>query len=115
MSPSSSSIPTSGIVLKVQQGTVRGSGSLCRTCRNSMVMRGTNNQESVTCGGQSYPVQIYFEVAECNRYFCRDQPTLYEMEEIAWRLITKQAGRQIGFVSAADFRKMAEVHKDQGI
>lgn len=98
----------SNIVLKIQNGTTSGSVNLCRTCRQAHVVRGTNNQQFVTCTAGANPVRLDFEVAECNRYFNATQPTLYEMEEIAWRLVTKKAGRDIGFVNAGDFRRMSE-------
>lgn len=96
------------IVLKVQQGTTKGTGSLCRTCRAAHIVRGNNNQQLVTCGAGNAPLRVRFDIAECNRYMSATQPSLYEMEEIAWRLVTKQAGRPMGFVNPAEFRKFEE-------
>lgn len=96
------------IVLKVQQGTTKGSGSLCRTCRYAHVVRSVNNQQTVTCHAVNKPRTIGFDVAEWNRYMSATQPSLYEMEEIAWRLVTKQAGRPMGFVNPAEFRRIEE-------
>jgi hypothetical protein len=95
------------ITIKVQGGTPQGGGSLCTTCRHVTRIRGVNNQSLVHCGVlQDKP--ITFEVAECNRYMNANQPALYEMEEIAWRIVTKGAGRVVGFVNPSEFRKMEE-------
>lgn len=95
----------SRILLKIQNGTTKGGGNLCRTCRNAHVIRGVNNQQIVRCSAGVDVVTLRFEVAECNRYHSAGEPSLYEMEEIAWRLITKKGGRAYGFVDADEFKK----------
>lgn len=92
------------IVLKVQGGTAKSTVSLCKTCRNSIVVRGNNHQQIVRC--QALGKDFTFDVAECTNYFDRTSPALYEMEEIAWRVVTKKAGREIGFVRPAEFYEM---------
>lgn len=100
---------SSAIVLKIHNGT-RADAALCKSCRNALITKGNNGQHVIYCsgGGGANPIRISFDVSECNRYFNATQPTLYEMEEIAWRLITKNAGRQIGFVNPATFRKIQD-------
>jgi phosphopentomutase len=97
------------ITIKVQDGTTRGDGNLCKTCRHSHIVRGNNNQEFVKC---TYADKVMvFQVAECNRHFPANQPALYEMEEIAWRIVTKQAGRNVGFLNPQQFQKYEEEHE----
>lgn len=94
----------SDIVFKIHRGTAKGGGTLCRTCTNAHVVRGVNNEEFIRCT-HGEAIGIRFEVAECNRYYSAALPTLYEMEEIAWRLVTKTGGRSFGFVDAKEFKK----------
>jgi len=41
-------------------------------------------------------------VTRCTKYLHRNQPSLYEMESIAWVLRTDESRRHIGFVRAPD-------------
>lgn len=91
--------------LKVLGGTTKGSENLCRTCRYGQVARGTNNEEYVNC--QRFDRSFTFQVAECNQYENKNTPTLYEMEEIAWRVVTK-GSRVLGFVDAKEWAKRDE-------
>lgn len=101
------------INIKVKGGTTPGSGSLCTSCKKAMVIRGVGNQQVVRCS--AIEREVGFEVAECSYYQNANQPALYEMEEIAWRLVTKMAGRTLGFVNPTTFRKLegeGEVESD---
>jgi len=50
--------------------------------------------------------RVPFRVRECSAYADRRLPTLYSMEKIAWVLLTKSAGRSIGFVTGDRFREL---------
>ena len=43
---------------------------------------------------------------ECSSYRDRRVPSLYPMEEIGWVLLSKSAGRSIGFLTSAKFREL---------
>ena len=94
--------------LKIVGGTPNhGEPSLCLTCRNATVVQGhAIGQRIVQCGALCGPHdRISFHVAECSDYDDKRHPTKREMEEMAWLLLTKKAGRQIGFVRAADYKR----------
>jgi hypothetical protein len=86
------------IQLKIEGGTRSDAKHLCRTCRSAVIVKGgAHSQETAWCQQMGRFVPI--KVAECNRYLDATAMTVYEMEQIAWLLITKKAGRQIGFQS----------------
>ena len=86
------------IELKIQNGTRSDRQNLCTTCRNATVVKGpADSQQTIFC--QQMGRFIPIKVAECNRYLDATAMTVYEMEQIAWLMLTKKAGRQIGFVS----------------
>lgn len=81
--------------------------SRCTTCRYAQVLSGISLSDvRVYCRmlGQNQPVQVRQPVYECNVYDDRRMPSRYDMEQIAWVLVTNKAGRSIGFVSAEEFR-----------
>jgi len=51
-------------------------------------------------------VRVPYTVRECSAYSDRRIPSLYFMEKTAWVLLTKKAGRTIGFVTSEEFRKI---------
>ncbi len=91
----------------VQNGTPVGDESLCNTCTNARVIKGYSDTERITvCDWGSETMKVPFRVRECSGYSDRRIPPLYEMKQIAWMLVSKGAGRNIGFVSAAEFQKL---------
>lgn len=50
--------------------------------------------------------RVPYTVRECSAYSDRRIPSLYFMEKTAWVLLTKKAGRTIGFVTSEEFRKI---------
>jgi hypothetical protein len=98
---------------KVHGGTPRGgTESICRSCRHAQVTRGTNNQELILCravGNQS--VQVGFPVYECNSFDDKSQPPLYEMQNIAWIVRTRNRG-PVGFTDT-DSRTVITVEPPQ--
>jgi hypothetical protein len=90
--------------LKIQGGTTASDGSLCLTCRFSMITRGsTPDEEIIQC--QASPMQttlITFRVTSCSAYFDARQPTYMQMLDQAWILQPASKKRQAGFVRGAD-------------
>ena len=98
---------------KVERGTPLHSESLCRTCRYAQVMRGmAESQEMVVCKSVSMssgPFVLTTAISHCSSYDDKRIPSRWDMEQIAWVLVTKKTGRDIGFVSAEDFRKQQSI------
>ena len=93
--------------LKIQGGTVRyGEPSLCLTCRSATVIRGPGLADRIVdCGRLTTgPTRIPFPVNSCTAYSDKRQPSLYEMEDVAWVLRTDARRTQIGFVRARDLK-----------
>lgn len=97
--------------LKIREGTPRHDGpSLCESCRSATIVRGrTINEEIVHCSelGRTNN-RIRFIVRSCNAYANRAEPTLYDLRQIAWELRTDKSGQRIGFVSAAEYARLAK-------
>ncbi len=81
---------------------------LCRTCYFSQILKGhAQSEEAVFCHFWSdMPWRPPFKVRECNEYQDRRLPDRRDLEEIAWILLTKRAGKSVGFVTAKDFKKI---------
>ena len=91
-------------------GTAVGTASKCDTCIYSRIVRGYAESEHITLCDRSFdqPLQISFKVRECSDYADKRLPDVEEMKKIAWMLVTKSAGKPIGFVSAEEFQKLEE-------
>lgn len=79
---------------KVRGGTPRGgSESMCKSCRLAQITKGINNQELVLCraAGNSL-MRVNFPVVECSVYEDKSQPPLYEMQNIAWIVKSRNRG-----------------------
>jgi hypothetical protein len=77
---------------------------LCQSCRNGTVIKGAaESQEIVHCAVLRGRVRM--RVAECSSHYDRTKPDLNDMADTAWVLVTKRAGREIGFIRAAEFRR----------
>ena len=93
--------------LKIQGGTVQhGEPSLCVSCRHATVVQGPSLHDRIVdcgqlAGGRS---RVPFPVASCTGYSDRRQPTLREMEDVAWVLRTDSRSKRIGFVQARDLK-----------
>ncbi len=73
--------------LKVHGGTVQHGGeSLCTTCRFATIVRGPSlRDEIVECSRLSEGHnRIRFRVRTCSVYSDRRQPSIHDMEDIAW-------------------------------
>lgn len=85
---------------KIYGGTARGDEpSLCLTCRHATIVRGRNlHDEIVECRLLSYnDGRVSFPVRACSSYSDRRQPSVFEMELIAWELRTDRKKGPIGF------------------
>jgi hypothetical protein len=94
--------------IKIRGGTARDDEpSLCLTCRHATIIRGRNLRDEIIECGLLYrdDSRITFPVAYCSGYSDRRQPTLREMEEMAWVLRTDRRNRLIGFVPARNLRR----------
>jgi hypothetical protein len=90
--------------IKIREGTVvHHQRPLCESCRWSTVIRGARTQdEIVECGQLSYRNhRVPFPVTSCSHYLNGNQPTIKEMEEIAWILRSDPHRTQAGFVHAS--------------
>lgn len=97
------------VTLKVKGGTPCGIDSLCRTCTRGHIIKGFRaTEEEVFCRFFYIEREIRFAVSECTFYEDRRLASKSEMEEIAWFLTTRKAGRTVGFVSADKFRAEQE-------
>ena len=89
--------------VKVQGGTARvGEPSLCVSFRNATIVRGHKiDEEIVECSCLNWRSgRVTFDVSYCTDYRPRNEPTLREMEEMAFVLRTDGMTRKIGFVRA---------------
>jgi hypothetical protein len=88
--------------IKVVGGTPYHSGSsLCLTCRRATVVKGPSlSSEIIRCHALERTME--FPVRECDSYDDRAQPSLWDMKEIAWALVTDKRNR-IGFVPRKDW------------
>jgi hypothetical protein len=97
------------VAIKVQGGTPSGTRSLCQTCSRGHIIKGFRASEvEVFCRQFYIEREIRFAVCECTFYEDRRLASKSEMEEIAWFLTTRKAGRTVGFVSAEKFRAEQE-------
>jgi hypothetical protein len=84
---------------KVYGGTPVGQESKCDTCVYARIIRGYSESEKITlCDRIFDPVRIPFRVRECSDYLDRRLPCVEDLEDIAWMLRSKSAGKKAGFV-----------------
>ena len=63
-------------------------------------------EEEVYCRTFYIEREIRFAVRECTFYEDKRLASKADMEDIAWFLPTRKAGRNVGFVSAAKFQEL---------
>lgn len=97
------------VTIRVKGGTPSGADSLCRTCTRGHVIKGFGEtEEEVFCRFFYIEREIRFPVSECAFYEDKRIASLTAMEEIAWFLTTRKAGRSVGFVNAEQYRAEKE-------
>jgi len=95
------------VTIKIKDGTPQGSETLCVTCRWAHIVKGfSSSQVQFRCGYIWLHPPVPFPVSECTSYEDKRLPSKCDMEKIAWVLLTKKAGRTIGFVTAKQFREI---------
>jgi len=95
------------VTIKVKDGTPQGAETLCVTCRWAHIVKGFGaSQEEIRCRFLMHDPPVQFPVSQCSSYDDRHLPSKRDMEQIAWVLLTKKAGRTIGFVTAKQFREI---------
>jgi hypothetical protein len=93
------------VTIEIKDGTLKGAESLCVTCRWAHIVKGFNpSQEELLCNALRNHPKVRFPVSQCSSYDDKRIPSKWDMEKIAWILLTKKAGRTIGFVTAKQFR-----------
>jgi hypothetical protein len=81
---------------KVRGGTPKGSNSICLNCRKAQVIRGINFQSQIICYASSKGFVMGYPVEECSVFDDKRVPALYQMEQIAWTVQSRNRG-PIGF------------------
>jgi hypothetical protein len=95
------------VTVKIKDGTPEGAQSLCVTCRWAHIVKGFGvSQEITQCRWVADDPLVRFPVSQCNSYDDRRLASKFDMEKIAWILLTKKAGRTIGFVTSKQFREI---------
>lgn len=83
-----------------------GLGTLCDTCKHSTIAR-NDSQALVYCTAMGMDgTRINFPVTDCSAYYHKKEAALYQMEEIAWILVTRKSGKEVGFVTAERYEKL---------
>jgi hypothetical protein len=83
---------------KVYGGTPVGQASRCDTCVYARIIRGYAQSEKITiCDRLFQPIRIPFPVSECTDYVDKRLPCIEDLEQIAWELKSKSAGKRAGF------------------
>ena len=93
--------------IKIRGGTTRrGEPPLCATCRHATIVRGARlRDEIVDCSQLSYDNgRIAFPVFFCTQNSHCRQPSIREMEEVAWVLRSDPKRKAIGFARSASLR-----------
>lgn len=84
--------------INVRGGTAQGGAHLCETCSHAWTRKGQRFREEETfCTFAPEGEKVKFRVSECNQYRHKNEPSLYDMKEIAWAIRTS-GGRTIGLV-----------------
>jgi hypothetical protein len=86
---------------RVIGGTPKGTKSLCLTCRAAHHVSGLNLQHVVYCQKLNPSARITFPVETCSGYDDKRVPALYQMEEIAWQVQSRNRGA-VGFAGGRD-------------
>jgi hypothetical protein len=89
------------VFIKIHGGTVKhGDAPLCTSCRKATSVRGASrNHDFIDC---SHVGRITFPVTSCSAYSDRRQPSLLDMQNVAWVLRSDSKRRKVGFVPARD-------------
>jgi len=88
--------------MELQSGTNR----CARRADGDTSSQASPKAKRAPCATTGHGLPGFVQFRSLSEYDDKRLPSLYSMEKIAWILVTKTAGRQIGFVSAKEFRKI---------
>jgi len=94
--------------VNIRGGTARhDEPPLCSSCRHATIVKGPGLRDHiVSCDRLPFARRlIEFPVHSCTDYSNRAEPTLFQMEEIAWVLRTNPVRNQVGFVRAGQLKE----------
>jgi hypothetical protein len=95
------------VTVRVKGGTPVEATSLCVSCNFGLVRKGFGAvDEEIFCRATQPATRVSFSVRECSAFSDKSVPSLYWIEKTGWVLMTKSAGRSIGFVTADKFREI---------
>jgi len=101
---------------KVYGGTPVGQASRCDSCVYARIIRGYAHSEKITiCDRLFQPIRIPFPVCECTDYLDKRLPCIEDLEQMAWELRSKSAGKRAGFIftqPSADATDESETEPD---
>ena len=93
--------------VNIKNGTPLHGDSLCESCYWAHTVRGYRQSETiVTCRWPEPNLRVPYPVRDCTDYRNKNHPSRYDMEQIAWILLTKSIDRKVGFVKHDEFRKI---------
>jgi hypothetical protein len=102
----------------VRGGTPLHGKSLCDSCRNAHIVKGTAESERlVVCEAQYYrPERVPFQtVVECTSFRRVNMLSLNQMEKMAYIIETDPRGKPIGFKPNNQFRKDQGLDRDDDL
>jgi hypothetical protein len=94
--------------IKVQNGTPVGSESMCATCRKARIIKGFSESEEIIFCSWHPSRPVPFRVRQCSEYDDKRLPRRWDMEQIAYILVPKSAGRTVGFLTPEQYRERQE-------
>ena len=102
----------------VRDGTPLHNKSLCDSCRNSHIIKGSAESERIVmCEALYYrPQRVPFKtVVECSSFRQRNILSLNQMENMAYVIETDPRGKPIGFKTNNQFRKDQGLDRDDDL
>lgn len=99
-----------GTLLKIHEGTAKGTDDLCRSCAHASIRRSVEGHELRICGVNGsfgrWPILTH-RITTCTAFHNTKMPLLHELREIAWEITTPSDGTRgtVGFISPEERRK----------
>lgn len=84
--------------------------TLCLTCKSSTITQGRQeNHYIILC--DIHKENIPFDVVECSGYVHKNTTSLWDMQQIAWPVMTDKKGHLIGFKSPKEAERLIKSDK----
>lgn len=94
-------------MIRIKHGTPDHTKSMCDTCCYAQKLKGhAESQEYIRCS--VFKRFMGFKVAECSNYEKLGALSLWQMQDMAWKICTDKSGKRIGFLSPAEINKRRE-------